>query len=74
MAGRESVLNAFILSNRDSQTGYLSPETRLALGNMWAEQRETGDEQDSWPQQQFGLQPWESKASLPQHPALERTI
>jgi squalene-hopene/tetraprenyl-beta-curcumene cyclase len=61
--GTESVLNAFILSNRDARTGHLSDDTRRAFENMWTEQRQTGDEQGSWPWQQFALEPWESKAS-----------
>jgi squalene-hopene/tetraprenyl-beta-curcumene cyclase len=61
--GTESVLNALILSNQDARTGRLSDDTRVAFENMWTEQLQTGEEQGSWPWQQFALEPWESKAS-----------
>jgi squalene-hopene/tetraprenyl-beta-curcumene cyclase len=61
--GTESVLNAFILVSRDRATDDLSENARLALDDMWNEQRQTGDEKGSWPWQQFALEPWESKNS-----------
>jgi len=61
--GTESVLNAFILSNQGARTGRLSDDTRVAFENMWSEQLQTGDDQGSWPWQQFALEPWESEAS-----------
>lgn len=62
--GTESVLNAFILSNRDASTGHLSEDTVLAFEVMWGEQRNSGDLKGSWPWQQFGLEPWESKNAV----------
>src|SRR5258708_1834870 len=41
--GTESILNALILAGYDAQTGKLSPDTRLALGNMWAQQLKAGE-------------------------------
>ena len=56
--GTESILNAFILSNHDAQTGTLSADTRLAFANMWALQQQTGDEKGAWPWYHFDNQPW----------------
>ena len=56
----ESVLNAFILANRDAQEGRVNDETMAAFENMWAEQLQSGRQRGSWEWQQFALEPWES--------------
>lgn len=56
----ESVINALILANFDAQSGQLNDDTRIALDNMWALQKTTGDQKGSWDWQQFGLRPWEA--------------
>jgi len=61
--GTESILNAFILSNYDAQTGSLSADTILAFANMWALQQQAGDEKGSWSWYQFDNQPWEASDS-----------
>lgn len=61
--GTESILNAFILSNHDAQTGTLSADTRLAFDNMWSLQQQTGDEKGAWSWYQFDNQPWEASDS-----------
>lgn len=61
--GTESILNAFILSNHDAQTGTLSADTRLAFANMWALQQQTGDEKGAWSWYHFDNQPWEASDS-----------
>jgi squalene-hopene/tetraprenyl-beta-curcumene cyclase len=58
--GTESVLDAFVLSSHDAQTGTLSADTRLAFDNMWAQQLQTGDEKGSWYWIQFNNEPWEA--------------
>src|SRR5258706_16180230 len=40
--GTESILNAVILAGYDAEAGKLSPDTRLALDNMWGLQLKTG--------------------------------
>lgn len=62
--GTESVLNAFVLVSRDSATGELSDDARLALDHMWNEQVQTGAQKGAWRWQQFGLEPWESQNSI----------
>jgi squalene-hopene/tetraprenyl-beta-curcumene cyclase len=57
--GTESVLNALILSSKDALDGKLSPDTRLALDNMWSQQIKSGDAAGSWPWLQFHNAPWE---------------
>jgi squalene-hopene/tetraprenyl-beta-curcumene cyclase len=61
--GTESILNAFILSNHDTQTGTLSADTRLAFANMWALQQQAGDEKGAWSWYHFNNQPWEASDS-----------
>lgn len=61
--GTESVLDAFILSNRDSETGALSADTKLAFDNMWALQKQTGDDAGSWYWLRFDNEPWEASDS-----------
>src|SRR5579864_3327548 len=41
--GTESILNALILASHDASTGKLSPDARMALDNMWAQQLTAGD-------------------------------
>src|SRR5258708_26665165 len=57
--GTESILNALILAGYDAQTGKLSPDTRLALGNMWAQQLKAGESKGAWSWLQFHNSPWE---------------
>jgi len=62
--GTESVLNALILANYDSQGGgYLSEDTRSAFANMWELQQTTGEEKGSWLWLQFDVEPWEADDS-----------
>jgi squalene-hopene/tetraprenyl-beta-curcumene cyclase len=53
--GTESILNALILVWRDRE----SPDARLALKNMWAEQLTAGEEAGAWNWLQFHNAPWE---------------
>ena len=57
--GTESILNALILTGYDAPQGKLSPDTRLALDNMWAEQLKTGEAKGAWSWLQFHNAPWE---------------
>jgi len=57
--GTEAILNALILANYDARAGKLSPDTRLALDNMWAQQSKTGEDKGAWPWLQFHNAPWE---------------
>lgn len=57
--GTESILNATVLVNYDVPAGKLSPDTRLALENMWSEQLKTGDARGAWAWLQFHNSPWE---------------
>ncbi len=61
--GTESVLNALILASNDAQNGQLSPDTRTALDNMWAEQQTTGNKKGSWFWLRFANEPWEADDS-----------
>ncbi|MGC2487259.1 MAG: hypothetical protein WA412_01100 [Candidatus Sulfotelmatobacter sp.] len=61
--GTESVLNALILANHDSQSGQLSDDTRAAFENMWALQQTTGENKGSWLWLQFDQEPWEANDS-----------
>ncbi|MGB8753079.1 MAG: hypothetical protein WCD06_14875, partial [Candidatus Sulfotelmatobacter sp.] len=61
--GTESVLNALILANHDSQSGQLSDDTRAAFDNMWALQQTTGENKGSWLWLQFDQEPWEANDS-----------
>jgi squalene-hopene/tetraprenyl-beta-curcumene cyclase len=61
--GTEAVLNAIILANYDAHAGKLSPDTRLALDNMWALQLKTGESQGAWTWLNFHNQPWEAEDS-----------
>jgi squalene-hopene/tetraprenyl-beta-curcumene cyclase len=57
--GTESILNAVILTGHDVPTRHLSPDTRLALAQMWAEQLKTGRAKGAWSWLQFRNAPWE---------------
>ena len=57
--GTESILNALILTGYDVSSGSLSPDTRLALDNMWAQQLKTGEARGAWSWLQFHNAPWE---------------
>ena len=51
--GTESILNALILVR------YGTPDAKLALENMWAEQLKDGDAKGAWNWLQFHNAPWE---------------
>lgn len=55
--GTESVLNALILAT------YNSPDTKLALANMWSQQYRTGEQKGSFPWLDFKNRPWEADDS-----------
>ncbi len=57
--GTESILNALILASYDVPTGRLSPDARLALETMWAQQLKTGEARGAWSWLQFHNSPWE---------------
>jgi squalene-hopene/tetraprenyl-beta-curcumene cyclase len=57
--GTESIFNALILASYDARAGNLSPDTRLALDNMWAQQLKTGEGKGAWSWLQFHNSPWE---------------
>jgi squalene-hopene/tetraprenyl-beta-curcumene cyclase len=57
--GTESIFNAVILAGYDVPGGKLSPDARLALDNMWAEQLKTGEAKGAWAWLQFHNSPWE---------------
>jgi squalene-hopene/tetraprenyl-beta-curcumene cyclase len=57
--GTESIMNAIILVGYDRPSGKLSPDARLALDNMWAEQLKTGETRGAWSWLQFHNKPWE---------------
>lgn len=62
--GTEAVLNALILSVRDSRHGAgLSDNSRLAFDILWNLQRTDGNEAGSWPWLDFNLRPWEATDS-----------
>jgi squalene-hopene/tetraprenyl-beta-curcumene cyclase len=57
--GTESILNALVLTANDRRSGSLSPDTRQALDNMWAEQLKSGEAKGAWAWLQFHNSPWE---------------
>jgi squalene-hopene/tetraprenyl-beta-curcumene cyclase len=61
--GTESVLNALILSSRDTQSGQLSKDTHTAFENMWAEQQISGKQKGAWLWLRFKNEPWEADDS-----------
>jgi squalene-hopene/tetraprenyl-beta-curcumene cyclase len=54
------VLNALVLSTRDSHTRALSAETKQAFDHMWALQMRTGPLDGAWAWLNFHYEPWES--------------
>ena len=62
--GTESVLNAIVLTASDAAAGHLSPDTRLALQNMWGQQLKTGETKGAWPWLQFHNAPWEGDSQF----------
>jgi squalene-hopene/tetraprenyl-beta-curcumene cyclase len=56
--GTESILNALILAR------YASPDAKLALDNMWAEQIQQGKDEGSWAWLQFHNAPWEGDSQF----------
>jgi squalene-hopene/tetraprenyl-beta-curcumene cyclase len=62
----ETVLNAVILANYDTQLGHLRPVTRTAFDEAWSLQLDSG----GWRWQDFHLAPWESSDSAYQGAAL----
>jgi squalene-hopene/tetraprenyl-beta-curcumene cyclase len=61
--GTESVLNALILASFDAERGQISDDTRVALDEMWKQQKTDGDHRGAWAWLQFDNEPWESKDS-----------
>ena len=57
--GTESILNALILVRSEMPSARLSPDAKLALDNMWAEQLKQGDAKGAWSWLEFGNAPWE---------------
>lgn len=61
--GTEPVINALILVHEEAGHGPLTPLTRKALADMWAEQRTSGPDAGSWPWIEFNNEPWEAPDS-----------
>ena len=61
--GTESVLLAFVMANRDAQSGKLSADGRAALEHLWEQQQKDGERKGAWLWQMFGLNPWEGDIS-----------
>lgn len=59
----EAVMNALVLSRRDSPTGQLSVEARGQLDAMWALQMKVGPQAGAWTWLNFNYDPWESPRS-----------
>ena len=59
----EAVMNALVLSRRDSRDGHLSEDARTQLGVMWALQMKTGPNNGAWTWLNFNYEPWESPNS-----------
>ena len=62
--GTESILNALVLTSYDAPSGSLSPDARLALDHMWAQQIKSGDAKGAFPWLQFHNQPWEGDSQF----------
>lgn len=62
--GTEAIFNALILSSRDSASGKLSDDARLALNNMWALQLKPKDMSGTWAWLQFHNAPWEGDSQF----------
>lgn len=56
--GTESIMNAIILTGYD-EPGKLSPDAKLALDHMWAQQLTDGETKGAWNWLQFHNSPWE---------------
>lgn len=61
--GTESVLLAFVLANRDAQSGTLSDDAKEAFEHLWEQQQKDGERKGAWLWQMFGLNPWEGDIS-----------
>lgn len=61
--GTESVLLAFVLANRDAQSGKLSEDGKAAFEHLWEQQQSDGERKGAWLWQMFGLNPWEGDIS-----------
>ena len=61
--GIEAVMNAVVLSRRDTRTGHLSDDTRTAFDVMWSLQMKTGPNSGAWTWLDFNYEPWESPNS-----------
>lgn len=61
--GTESVLLAFVLANRDAQSGKLSEDGKAAFEHLWEQQQTDGERKGAWLWQMFGLNPWEGDIS-----------
>ena len=59
----EAVMNALVLSRRDTSSGRLSDDTRTALAVMWSLQMKTGPNNGAWTWLNFNYEPWESPNS-----------
>ncbi len=66
----ESVLNAVILAEYDSESNRVRPLTQQALENAWALQLTTGQNAGGWDWQNFHEAPWESSESAYQGAAM----
>ena len=60
--GVEAVMNAFLLTSRDLDTGATAPDalTQQAIARLWTVQREDG----AWDWLNFGLEPYETSDAL----------
>ena len=58
--GTEAILNALILSTRDSRAGALSEDGKQAFANLWPLQFKNGDLKGAWAWLNFHYEPWES--------------
>ena len=58
--GTEAILNALVLTARDTSEGTLSSEGREAMAHMWALQFKAGELKGAWAWLNFHYEPWES--------------
>jgi squalene-hopene/tetraprenyl-beta-curcumene cyclase len=61
--GTEAILNAVVLSTRDSRAGALSDDGRMAFENLWQLQLKAGAESGGWAWLDFHNEPWEAPGS-----------
>lgn len=61
--GTESVLNALVLTNYDTDSASMSKTTKMALNAMWAQQLKSGPNEGAWEWLQFHNAPWEGRES-----------